>query len=100
MEGESGERKSRARGEGEMCGGGGGGGRREEGRKKKKCCFLLCFSLHEPQLLCPQCSCLQSSLRFDRFQHSTVLTAVLAGTRTDQLRASTDTLFKFSLHSQ
>lgn len=65
----------------------------EEGHEKKKCCFLNRFSLHETELFCPQCSCLQSSLHFDRFQHSTVLTVVLAGARTDQLSPSTDTLF-------
>lgn len=38
--GESGDRKSRARGEGEMCGGGGGSGELE---------MLFSFSLFSPQ---------------------------------------------------
>lgn len=92
--GESGERKSRARGEGEMCGGGGSG-------EIEMLLSFFPFSLHKPQLFCPQCSCLQSLLRFDRFQrNSTVLTAVLASWRTNQLRASTDTVYEFSPHSQ
>ena len=43
---------------------------RRRSREKYKFCFIFPFPLHKPQLFCPRRSCLRSSLRFDRFQHT------------------------------